>query len=385
MKIENFSFILFILLQFSFAASSSSSSAVDAHRIDLTASHLSLAVFQAYAQHQATPNPESYFQEQTSQDRIYPTSFIPLVKIQVEFPPLPEFADWTFFPFYGFTGPISLWSILKSQNDLFGLVGYHQASNTACIVFRGSLLMSEYIFHNLNFGVRMPYHPETRSFYRDSFGYSGWHFLDYNGPLHGGYWDRLLTCSSSLKSALQKLSNICPKDGPKPQLIITGHSLGGACSCILAGLAVAHKYEVPATEVTCLLGFANDFSCLYLRGFGASRVAQKSYGDWLQTKGVDIKLYACDGDHVPYALPFHIREYGWPYPFTYEELVPRTRLRNFGIGLAFGRSEIHDIRLYVYALEYLLDVKTNDACPLFTLSVDSDKLKALLFSRIIDI
>lgn len=296
--------------------------------------------------------------------------------LSYDYPALKDLCDWQFKPFQGHLGFYSTYKMTGEMNkEVFGVVGYHPPSNTLAVVFRGSRKVEDYIYNNFNVTVKFPLSQRKEDSWWDYSWVEGYHNFSFEGPLHQGYTNRLMTCQDSL---ISQLTYFLDSTKPNPTLLITGHSLGGAVACLFAGALVSQ--EKPTQDLPMIANqfykFKDRFSKISLLPFGAPRVSDQTYGLWLKNQGVHIRHFVGEADFVPLYPTYQVvnpLSLSWS---TYADIDERVVLSSHDVE-KYTLRETHDIRLYWYAMAKRENI-SPDSFPLFRRSNDSEYLKKLL-------
>lgn len=316
--------------------------------MDIIACQLSVAVFHLYAQY--LDKVELNILNEHHRER----SILNVSNFSYDYPKLDILKDWIFKPFFGHLGTFLTYQNNSFNSEFFGVVGYNKELNTVAVVFRGSQVISEYFYNNLNIAVKLSSSTSKLVNIRDSKYVDGWHNLDFTGPIHAGYYNRIETCKNQIFELLNEYLDT------KPNLIITGHSLGGASSCVFAGIVDTTK-----------------FNSVFLCPFGAPMVSTSDYGKWLLQKNIICKNYVTKQDWVPTFPPFQLVGVDFLSDNSiiqkFEPFVEPIVLTSFTLtSLNFLAS--HDVRLYYLALCEKLNISRN-SFPLAKLSNDSQQMK----------
>lgn len=316
--------------------------------MDIIACQLSVAVFHLYAQH--LDKVELNVLNVHHRER----SILGISNFSYDYPSLNILKDWNFKPFFRHLGSYFSYQNDSFNSEFFGVVGYNKELNIISVVFRGSQVISEYFYNNLNIAVKLSESTKKLVNIRDSKYIDGWHKLDFTGPIHAGYYNRIETCKKQIFDIIETF-NV-----EKPNLIITGHSLGGASSCVFAGIIDINK-----------------FNSVFLCPFGAPMVSTSEYGKWLQQKNIICKNYVTEKDSVPSFPPFQLVGVDFlsdnPIIQKFEPFIEPIVLTSFTLS-SINFLAAHDVRLYYKSLCKKLQISSNDF-PLAKLSNDSQQMK----------
>lgn len=282
-----------------------------------------------------------------------------------------SFEEWQFKFIKGFPQktPFNIFS--GRQQELFGVIGYHAASHTLAVIFRGSVQLSDYLHYNLNIAVK----ESLQSRDHDSSWHWGiwkdcWHNQSFDGPIHAGYYNCVITCQDSLVKGINELLALVDPENPKLKLIISGHSMGGALAAIFAGALVSDavsRSDIPVVDNK-LCGISDQFSAIKLISLGAPRVSNETYGQWLQQQGVLVKSFNIEGDLVTNLPPYQVT--GKFFLPTYDRLSNPIELDSYGLS---GKLFVHDPRLYWFAMAKKANINPG-VFQWFKLSVNSSHI-----------
>lgn len=258
-----------------------------------------------------------------------------------------------------------------NQQELFGVIGYHAASHTLAVIFRGSVHLSDYLHYNLNIAVKQPLQSrDHNSGWNWGAWNDCWHNQGFDGPIHAGYYNCVITCQDSLVKGINEFLALIDPEDPKLKLIISGHSMGGALAAVFAGAlvsdAVSHS-DAPVVDNK-LCGLSDQFSAIKLISLGAPRVSNEAYGQWLQQQGIFIKSFDIEGDLVTNLPPYQVTgKFSLP---TYDRLSDPIKLNSYGLS---GKLFVHDPRLYWYAMAKKANINPG-VFQWFKLSINSSHI-----------
>lgn len=222
------------------------------------------------------------------------------------------------------------------------LVTYNERKKAIIVAFRGTQFWSERI-NNYNAGLKQS---ETLK------------ALGFDGFLHAGYVNLFESLVDQVRKVIAGILSEHP-DAQDWDIIVTGHSLGGALSSLVAPyLSRLESIQNPVHLVT----------------FGAPYVGFRDFSDWVRTsehmRTMTAFIRATDIAPMAVAQVIGIRRIAFPgdswWPRWLPEQGDRTHVGNLVVLPSFGKSRInfpdaHSVRHYRWAL-YLAEEQFN---PLF--------------------
>lgn len=252
----------------------------------------------------------------------YEVSFLPKPKEIVE--------GWVFYPFSGKTGAVDWGKGALTQESMIGFVACHREKKIIAVIFRGSQVVHDWL-NNTNPGILRP------------------SFLSFKGWVHAGYANAFMGSREGMEKALQE----CLRDlGEVPsgyELLVAGHSLGGA----LANLSIAYLAEHKV--------YKSYFSkkARRLITFGAPVVGMDdgthAFGKWISERVVS-KRFVRETDISPHAT--RMAKFSWPVgrrlPRFLYHIKPSPSGKSIGLP-SYGAKiyqwyEAHHISLYRKAI-----------------------------------
>lgn len=172
-------------------------------------------------------------------------------------------AGWQFRPILACVGK-SDWKHC-SKKMLVGMFAYNSEQKTIIMSFRGSKRLLDW-FHNLNFKKKQPF------------------FInDMSMKVHAGYLAILKNAADAINNIIKELRLQHQMDDW--QVVVTGHSLGGAVATLAAGYM-----RTVLTELTNIKLFT----------FGAPPVGCAFFNSWLATQNIITTAFHHSGDPAPF-------------------------------------------------------------------------------------
>lgn len=231
-------------------------------------------------------------------------------------------AGWAFKPIYGHTGTCLFGANLETKS-LLGMVGFNKQDKILVITYRGTQQLNDW-WHNANF------------FRRES------PYVGQNIFLHSGYLKVVENSEASLAEELKNIkSSLTTSEINDLNILITGHSLGGAVASLAAGFIKHHFPQSP----------------IRLSVFGAPCVGGEAYNSWLKANQIVAKSFVRKTDPAPY----NPSGYGCTYLGKYIELP------HYG-DYWFAWPMPHDNRKYQKAIYE--NLKRDDYKDLYSISLD---------------
>ena len=186
--------------------------------------------------------------------------------------------NWWFHPIYGQVGFKSLERYYLYKRCMIGYMGINHQKKLVTIAFRNSRMLVDWL-HNFDIG------------------FNQYENFAYQGPLHRGYVIIFKSFVEKIESLLDEVIERVPNVA-RYNLLLTGHSLGGALAILTALYLIGHK------RYGAFFGRKN----IKLVTFGAPYVGTKSKGHdfscWMQHHIGYIKCFEIGTDMAPFFPKF---------------------------------------------------------------------------------